>query len=148
MKNSLNLYRILTYVFDLALIVGLTLSIYEYFIEKRDYGWEAIPINLLIIYALISSFYFIHKTKTIYKSELNNKSENIETELKFRFGKLIGITNILIGTSFVLFPIIFLFINPISEFNLVETSRIFLNMFLIVYGILKILYSRKILIII
>jgi len=146
MKNSLNLYRILTYVFDLALIVGLTLSIYEYFIEKRDYGWEAIPINLLIIYALISSFYFIHKTKTIYKLELNNKSENIETE--FKFGKLIGITNILIGTSFVLFPIIFLFINPISQFNLVETSRIFLNIFLIVYGILKILYSRKILIII
>ncbi|MEM9076867.1 MAG: hypothetical protein AAGC43_07500 [Bacteroidota bacterium] len=142
MKIFLKAYRVLTYIFLALLIVGLCLSIYEYFIEKQDYGLEGLFINIFIICFLFIIRYFLAKTKDIYLLDhtgILDKSKYAG----FKFDKATGILNFIIGLAITSFPIFIFLKYPINQLDAKEISRISILVLIGIYGILKINYTTQ-----
>lgn len=142
MKILLKIYRILTYIFLILLIVGLFLSAYEYFIGKRDVGFDGLSINIIIICLFIIVGYYLLKTKNIFllkPDEILNKADLTG----FKFDKVTGIGNFLVGLAITAFPIYIFLIYPINPLDTKEILRISLLLLVGFYGILKMNYTIR-----
>src|SRR5690606_14479901 len=105
MKILLKAYRVLTYLFLALLIVGLCLSVYEYFIEKQEYELDGLLINILIISLFFTIRYYLLKTKNIFFLEPNEIFEKGHL-VGFKFDKATGIWNLIVGLAITAFPIL------------------------------------------
>lgn len=148
MRILLKLYRISTYIFDLLLIIGLCFSIYEYFIKNMNYNWTNIPVNLFIIYLLVTSSYFVHKTSRFYTLNSSLEIENFKEKVNFKFDKYVGISNSVFGIILLLSSLYALLFYKIGEVSYQRIFRLISLFLFIFYAVLKIFYARRILIII
>jgi hypothetical protein len=137
----LKVYRYLTYLFVLLLIAGLVLSLYEYFIVEKNYKWEAVPINLLILYVLVSTLYFVRKTQNTYEISNSNLVNNPRLEANYRLDKYFTISNLLVGLGLTIFALYIMLFYPMNAFDLEEFLRFLILLLMGVYGVLKIRYS-------
>lgn len=142
MKIFLKAYRVLTYLFLALLIVGLCLSIYEYLIEKQEYGLDGLLINIFIICFFFTIRYYLLKTKDIYLLEDNGILEK-DNYAGFKFDKATGILNFIIGLAITSFPIFIFLKYPINQLDAKEISRISLLVVIWIYGVLKMNYTTR-----
>ncbi len=139
----LKVYQYLTYLFNAFLIIGLALSLYEYYIDKMDYNWIAIPINLLILYVLISTLYFVRKTQKAYAPSPKDLVKTGLSETNSRLDRYITISNLIVGLGLTFFALYILLYYPINPITLEELLRLSTLVIIGVYGILKINYSIR-----
>lgn len=140
MKISLKAYRVLTYLFLGLLIVGLCLSVYEYFIAEQEYGMDGLLINIIIIFLFFTIRYYLLKTKNIFLLQLNEIIEN-ENLVGFKFDKATGVWNLIVGLAITAFPVFIFLKYPINLLGFNEIIRICLLLLVGIYGVLKINYS-------
>lgn len=138
----LRLYRLLSYLFSLGLLIGLIFSAYEFFIKQTNYELDSLFVNMGITYYLISIVYFIKKTESYYTSDSIDSLNRGNTTHRFKFDLIISVTILLLGVALAIIPPAFLIINPPKPS---ETLRVIVVLLLAIYGILKIIYSFKIL---
>nr|WP_299215023.1 hypothetical protein [uncultured Allomuricauda sp.] len=139
----LKVYQYLTYLFNAFLIIGLALSLYEYFIDRMDYNWTAIPINLLILYVLVSTLYFVRKTQKAYALSPEDLVKIAPSETNSRLDKYITVSNLIVGLGLTLFALYILLYYPINPITLEELLRLSTLVAIGVYGILKINYAVR-----
>jgi hypothetical protein len=142
LKLLLRLYRPLSYLFSLSLLIGLIFSAYEFFVKQANYELDSLFVNIGITYYLISIIFFIKKTKPFYNSNQADSLNGNSTTYRFKFDVIISITILFLGFVLAIIPPAFLFINPP---NSSETLRVVVVLLLAIYGILKIIYSFRIL---
>ena len=134
----LKVYRYLTYLFVILLTTGLVLSVYEYFIVEKNYKWEAVPINLLILYVLVSTLYFIRKTQNTYGISNSNLVKNPKLEANYRLDKYFTISNLMVGLGLIMFALYVMLFYPVNAFDLEEILRLLTLILMGIYGVLKI----------
>ncbi len=147
----LRLYRILSYLFNLLLIIGIGISVYEFFILDYNYDIITLLVNLIIVTMLTLSVYMIIKTRSIVKlMDYNNKENTLDQEeeaisFRFKFDKATLILNIIIGCFISILAIYILVSYGIyTPLTLNEILRLTALVFFLFYGILQINYSIKV----
>ncbi|MEP2280313.1 hypothetical protein [Maribacter sp.] len=136
----LKIYRILTYIFLVLLIVALSLSAYEYLIQKRNVELDGLSVNVIIICLFIIVGYYLLKTKNIFLLKPNETLKKVDL-VGFKFDKETGIGNFLAGLAITVVPIYIFLIYPIIPLDAKEILRISLLLLVGFYGILKMNYT-------
>jgi hypothetical protein len=116
--------------------------VYEFFIEKQEYGLDGLLINILIICLFITIRYYLLKTKNIFLLKQNEIFDK-KNLVGFKFDKATGIWNFIVGLAITAFPIFVFLKYPINPLDAKEIIRICLLILVGVYGILKINYTIR-----
>ena len=140
MRIILIVYRVLTYIFLGLLVVGLCLSGYEYLYLKHEYGWTGFLVNLSIVFLFMNTYYFLRKTKKIYLLDSESLSGSASHN-SFKFDKISGVLNLIIGFSALCLPLYIFYNFPINPIDIEEFLRLSTLTFIGVYGILKVTYT-------
>lgn len=146
------LYQILTIFFNAFLSIGVISSVFE--IIEGGYSNPELTIlfSLIALYIIISTTFFIWNSRK-FKSKNHSDFESLDNELietsfikNFRFSKIIGYSNILVGILLIGVVLYILIFEPIYSFVIPEELlRFFVLILALFYGFLKIYYSNNIL---
>lgn len=139
----------MTYLLDSLFVIGILISLYE-FLFTNGYNLSDFLINAVLIYVIVTTVYFLIKTKDLYKIKKLKKTEILDSDIfsirvpRFKYGIFLSISNILYGAALISYFFYTLYIYPIRELYGNELLRFFVIAITIFYGVLKILYSIKI----
>jgi len=121
------------------LAIGLGLSLYEFFVQKKDYGWTDVFVNGAIIYMFFNFYYYLKIAKTNHNINSEGVSEKGSFVI-FKFDKLTAISCFLIGLAITALPIFNILKYPINE---LDAKEIGLLLLIGAYGILKINHTIR-----
>lgn len=140
------IYRILTLLLNCFLLFGISVSIYEVIVGGYSNPEGSVIISLVFTYVVLSSSYFIWKTrkirrKTPYSTLIDQVDENSYEVKPFRLSWIIGFSNILIGLLFIL-AVFYILVraNPM-HLETEDLLRLLIVGFGLFYGSLKIYYA-------
>lgn len=143
----IKLYRILTVLINCFFVFGIFVTIYEALVGGYSDTEGSLIFSVLIIYVVLSSTYFVWKTRKVSKRSISLETlgSDIVTLLQvdhFRFAYFFAVSNIVIGLLIISASIFVLIFYPISFFVIEELFRLHVLIFGVFYGALKIYYSN------
>ncbi len=140
------IYRMLTIVINSFLFIGVLVTIYEIIIGGYSDTEESLLFSMICLYIILSTSYFVWKTRNVSKKRINdNTIDDDDIEIfkldHFRFAKITGISNLTIGVLILGMAVYILIFFPIRFVLIEELLRLFILVFSIFYGGLKMYYS-------
>ena len=142
----MKLYRVLTVLINCFLVFGILATVYETIVGGYSDTEESILFSILATYMVLSTSYFIWKTRKLSKHRINSDilDEVVENSLDmhhFPLAKLICISNLAIGSLIIITAVFVLIAYPVRFVIIEELFRFCALIFGIFYGFLKIYYS-------
>ena len=151
MTFMLIIYRILSFFVNGLFLIAVIISFAEPFIEGYLFNLKDFSISMLVLYAAVTSLYFVLKTKYIYTIKKDNTTEALDSTLlennsfeRFRFDLYVGISNIVLALIWLGACIYVLYYFPIQVFHPEEIARFSVILFVMSYATLQIFYSLRI----
>ncbi len=144
-------YRVLSYIINSLLLLSILIQfLVILFGNKELFEIEDIIVGIILFYSVLTSTYFLIRTKKIYTINLVEQSELIDADfiskkvMRFQFDKVLGVSNIILAGLLIVYSVYILIFDPITEFRGEELARFLVVLFAIAYGFMQILYSLKI----
>ena len=132
---TITIYKILNYLLLTFFIVGIGLTIYEFITGVSELSLY----NILFIVLLILLFILVF----IYTRNAFEIEKNPEKKTRNKIFSVITGMNLILGIFICCVFIFLLVFRHLKEFNGEEIIRNSLNLFLLIFGILKINHSLK-----